>query len=120
MLPSRVFLVAWLLVVGACPADGAAPFTPGDADALPEHALARLGTVRLRHVFRDDAACSRLQFSSDGRWLLCQSFETLSVFDAGTGKLAPWLPEITHLLFARFRSDGKALVTWERRPAPKG
>ena len=58
------------------------PTERGDAygDPLPEGALARFGTTRLRHVE------STLAFSLDGRYLAVTGHVT-KLFDAATGKL---------------------------------
>src|SRR5262249_19570146 len=53
------------------------------ADALPEGALARLGSGRLRH----GAPVSDLAFAPDGKRLVSAGTERLRVWDAATGRL---------------------------------
>src|SRR4051794_26961542 len=51
-------------------------------DPLPPGALARLGTIRLRHGSNIDS----LAFSSDGKTLAAGDFHTICLWDTATGK----------------------------------
>src|SRR5262245_37825319 len=74
-----------LLLTGAaaCGADPKPGRTDLYGDPLPPGAVARLGTVRLRHL---DA--STLGFSRDGKRLIsCSGWGSVRVWDAASGKL---------------------------------
>ena len=57
-------------------------------DPLPDGALARMGTIRLRHVEHDAA----LAFSSDGKILACGGKSALRLWELPTGKLQRVIP----------------------------
>jgi RNA polymerase sigma factor (sigma-70 family) len=80
-------------------------------DALPEGAVARLGTVRFRHEWA--VHCAAL--SPDGRLVAAGGNRTIRIWDAATGKELRRLagPErITHAL--AFSPDSKVLAGWDR------
>jgi WD40 repeat protein len=84
-------VAAWAALPGLPPAEKppgpAAPAAAPEArdrfgDALPSGAVARLGTVRLRH---GDSVWA-LAFSPDGRTVLSADWHTAHVWDAATGR----------------------------------
>src|SRR5947209_7888543 len=75
-------LAALLGLVLAAPAIAAEPRPDLYGDPLPEGAVARLGSIRLR----PGGAVSHLAFSPDGKRLAAWSEAGLSVWDADTGR----------------------------------
>src|SRR5678815_1656745 len=83
-------LLLGLLVVGLCvfgpvPGMGQPPSPRTDylGDPLPEGAILRLGTARLRHP----GAIRRLLFTEDGKSLIAVGYETMpSAWDVETGR----------------------------------
>jgi WD40 repeat protein len=72
-----------LVVVAALPLPGAPPLTDCHGDPLPEGALARMGTTRLRH---SDGVC-HVAYSPNGKLLASLSRDrTLRVWDAASGR----------------------------------
>jgi hypothetical protein len=55
-------------------------------DPLPPGAVARLGTVRLRHIVRDGSGAASVAFSSDGKRLITCGDVGVCVWDVATGK----------------------------------
>jgi WD40 repeat protein len=74
-------------------------------DPLPAGAVARLGTIRLRHS--SGAAC--VVFSPDGKTLILGG-DGLWAWDVATGKEMRWFSETAPATSARFTADGKTLV----------
>src|SRR2546430_1457672 len=91
-------------------------------DSLPSGAIARVGTVRLRH----GGGVTALAFSADGKSLASAGEDnTLSVWDAETGKElqrfqseAVGSEKFNYLVFApariAFSSDRKVLLSYAR------
>src|SRR5262245_62080469 len=102
-----------LIVLASTPAFGApptrAPATPTDrhGDALPPGALARFGSLRLRHW----GMMRQAVFSPDGKTLATVGWE-VRLWDVATGRLRqqlhPWEMMTYDIAFA---PDGKQLVT---------
>jgi WD40 repeat protein len=76
-------------------------------DPLPDGALARMGTVRLRHEHLMGAL-----FSPDGKLIVTNGTNGFRLWDARTGKLVRTIPENFGFGFGRFRfsPDGKWLA----------
>jgi WD40 repeat protein len=126
MLPRRslVALAATLVLAGAgrCPAAAPPPGPVRDllGDPLPAGAIARLGTVRWRHL----NGFHRPVLSPDGRWLVSSteppSPETsLHVWETATGRLRRTLSgealgEWPFTLYA-FLPDGKRLLSHDEK-----
>src|SRR5437764_896624 len=78
-----VCLVAFVLSLAATPVGAAQPGHDFQGDPLPEGALARMGTTRLRH----DDFVSHVVYSPNGKFLASLSHDnTLRVWDAITGQ----------------------------------
>jgi len=108
--------------VSAAPKDvGAAkPQARLDAfgDPLPERAIARLGTVRFRQ--RNDL--KHMTFTPDGKRLVTQNYDGVSVWDVATGReLLHRAPEKGRGLdYGDLSPDGKLVVMWGKEPdAPR-
>src|SRR5262249_42046166 len=80
------YVVVGLLLLGAVGAAEAAapPAKRADSfgDPLPDGAVARLGTVRWRHL-----GCHVFAFTRSGEALLSADHESVRVWDVGTGKV---------------------------------
>jgi WD40 repeat protein len=109
--PGCLAALLGLLAAQPVPVPAAAPppvARDGHGDPLPPHALARLGTVRLR---TPDTFCS-LAWSPDGRYLAASDYYgTARVWDARTGRSVP-LPGGEYSGYAVcFSADWSVLVT---------
>jgi WD40 repeat protein len=86
---------------------GAPAATDCYGDPLPDGAIARLGTVRLRHPSGADCVV----FSADGKTLISGGHTGLRAWDVATGKDLRRFAEVAPATSARFTADGKTLVT---------
>src|SRR6266851_7570737 len=59
--------------------------TDSQGDPLPPAAIARLGTVRLRHIVRDGSGAACVVFSPDGRKLVSGGDVGPCMWDVATG-----------------------------------
>src|SRR4051812_13165101 len=102
MAPRGRSLPGILLLLCATIAPAAAPPPRSgidcQGDSLPPGAIARLGTVRLRHALGAGSGRGQLLFSGDGRLLLSGAASGLRVWAAATGRSLgvvpltnPWL-----------------------------
>src|SRR5262245_31632615 len=84
MVPSRLATAAVLIlcVLGGVRADGPAAAKDGDGAPLPAGAVARLGTLRLRHV----APIHVIAFAPDGKTVATGGDQTVRLWDTATGK----------------------------------
>jgi WD40 repeat protein len=111
------FLTALLLIAlpgGASRAAGPPTLTGKDrqGDPLPRGALARLGTVRLRHL--GVGGDYQVMFSADGRTLLSCGEAGQALWETDTGRKLAWQPvrrPAATPASARLLPDGKTLVT---------
>jgi WD40 repeat protein len=88
-------------------ADGQKPKTDLYGDPLPTGAIARCGTMRLRHPYTRDSADAA--FAPDGKSIATKDGETLRLWDAMTGKLIWELPERQAPMKLLFSPDGKLI-----------
>jgi WD40 repeat protein len=76
-------------------------------DPLPEGAIARLGTVRLRHF-----GVSKLAFLPAGKTFLSGSYESIRLWDIATGKeLRAFTGKQSWAQYVAFAPDGKTAFT---------
>jgi WD40 repeat protein len=111
MLLSRIeFRLAALLTLVAFTAEAGSPRADLYGDPLPPGALARLGTVRLRHD--DNYGSLAVGSSPTGKTIIATGGETsLRFWDAATGKLLRQVPGRYQYTSLRFSPDGKVLAT---------
>ena len=84
-------------------------------DPLPPGAIARLGTVRLRHIVRDGSGASGVAFSPDGKTLVSCGDVGVRVWDVATGKRLNWFSDKSPATGACYSKDGKKLVTVDNK-----
>jgi WD40 repeat protein len=85
-------------------------------EALPEFAIARLGTLQWRWDFRLGSSFTTLAFSPDGKLLAAGVDAGLVVWDSDNGKPVPWFTPKSSLQAAAFTKDGKTLVSFGSAP----
>jgi WD40 repeat protein len=130
LLQRRRFLLATCLAIALRGAAGAAPpevegkkpdrgqdptLTDVYGDPLPPGAVARLGTVRLRHVLRDGSGAACVAFSPEGKVLISGGDVGLRAWDVATGKDLGWFRERAPASAACFSPDGKTLITADNK-----
>jgi WD40 repeat protein len=109
---TRLLALCFLLFTFVVPSASAQPPAPARTDALgdplPPHAVARLGTHRLRHT---DFVTS-LTFSPDGKQLVSCDRQTVCCWDPATGKLLRTLsaPHLNNVQVVCFSADGNWLA----------
>src|SRR5262245_31580169 len=102
-----VLLVVCLAAPASLPGDKA-PRTDRHGDPLPEGALARVGSVRLRHA----SAVGGLAFSPDGKVIATGGYdEAMYLWDARTGRELRRLRQIKGQVYAvAFSPDGRLVA----------
>jgi WD40 repeat protein len=80
-------------------------------DPLPAGAIARLGTIRLRHALHEGSGAACLAFSPDSKTLVSGGDVGVLAWDVATGKELPWSHERTPVTSARFSLDGEVFIT---------
>ncbi len=108
---------AYLFLLLAPPARAEPPRTDDHGDPLPPGAVARLGTLRLRHVVRDGSGAACVAFSPDGKTLVSGGDVGLRAWDVATGKDLGWFPTAAPATAAQFSPDGKTLITTDNNGA---
>ena len=106
-----LFGTACVLVLLGRPTRAEPPRIDDHGDPLPPGAVARLGTVRLRHVLRDGSGAACVAFSPDGKTLVSGGDVGLRAWDVATGKDLGWFPKAAPATAVRFALDGKTLLT---------
>jgi WD40 repeat protein len=105
-----LFGAVCLIALLAQPLRAEPPRTDDHGDPLPPGAVARLGTVRLRHIVRDGSGAACVAFSPDGKTLVSGGDVGLCAWDVATGKELGWFRNAISATAARFTPDGKALL----------
>ncbi len=110
---SRALFAAFVLVAYAGASHGEGAKTDLYGDPLPPGAVARLGTMRLRHAQAD------IVFSKDGKQLIsCGCGGEVRIWDVATGKLLwsqrlAWKPGEAHeLAMIALSPDGATAAAW--------
>src|ERR1700722_19031425 len=121
MARARVVIVLVVLVLKPLLHAAAPPTMTGVdryGDPLPRGAIARLGTVRLRHDLNARDSASPLIFLADGRSLVSRGKSDLRLWDVQTDRLLSWMIPGIQPSTARLLPDGRTLVTatWEDAP----
>jgi WD40 repeat protein len=117
-----LFLVGLGLGGVALPAHSAPPeeiagHTDRSGAPLPEFAVARLGTLRWRHVLRDGNGFGVVSLSPDGEALASVGDrEGLRLWEVPSGKPLSWLEPDPSVKAALFLPDGKTLLTAAAQP----
>ena len=113
MSTTRTFLfgTALLLFLPAPASRAQTPRIDDFGDPMPPGAVARLGTLRLRHVVRDGSGAACVVFSPDGKTVVAGGDAGLRAWDVATGKDLGWSPSAAPATAARFSADGKTLLT---------
>src|SRR5436190_24177112 len=106
-----LFGTACLFLLLAPPTRAKPPRTDDHGDPLPPGAVARLGTVRLRHVLRDGSGAASVVFSPDGKKVVSGGDVGLRAWDVATGKDLGWFPTAARATAAHFAPDGRSLLT---------
>jgi WD40 repeat protein len=99
-------------------ADAPPARTDRDGEPLPSAAVARLGTLRWRHL---NSAQALVTLSPDGTAVGARGEGGFRVWDTATGKPLAWLEPDPSVRAALFTPDGKTLLTASqpRDPAPR-
>src|SRR5262245_59812139 len=109
--PACLFRTLCLFFMLAPPTWAEPPRTDDHDDPLPPGAIARLGTIRLRHVVRDGSGAACVAFSPDGKTLVSGGDVGLRAWDVATGKDLGWFPTVAPATAAHFARYGKTLLT---------
>src|SRR5437762_2745228 len=108
----RMHSLCFALLLTATTSARGEPRTDRHGDPLPEGAVSRLGSVRLRH----ESQVSCVAFSPDGKLLASGGFDNLIRFwDPATGKEVRRLEgDISDFAAIAFSPDGKTLASGGR------
>jgi WD40 repeat protein len=121
----RLFLILWSCLLSGLLACTAPAAGDGDnatdrveptradiyGDSLPTGAVARLGTLRLRHIVRDGSGAACVVFSPDGKILISGGDVGLRIWDVATGKALTEVQDNAPVTSAHFSQDGRMLIT---------
>jgi WD40 repeat protein len=108
LLPTIPGASAPLPATKNAPASAQQPRLDRYGDPLPDRAVARLGTVRLRH----SAQVNSIAFSPDGKLLASAGDDACAIlWDVATGKAVRRLPHPGAVSAVLFTPDGKTLLS---------